>query len=395
MEVTAGYKYSEIGLIPDEWDAVELPRLIWFQEGPGLRKWQFKSSGLKVINVTNLQENGYLDLSKTDRHISWQEVESIYKHFLIDEGDIVIASSGNSYCKVAIVRFGDLPLLMNTSVIRFKAKDDLNKKYMHIFLKSSLFKDQIDLMITGGAQPNFGPYHLKKCVIPVPPTKAEQEAIAEALSDADAYIKSLEKLIAKKRLIKQGAMQELLTGKRRLPGFSGAWSNNSLSSLCQLKSGVGITSKDINPNEGFPCYGGNGLRGFAETYTHEGTYALIGRVGALCGNIQLAEGRFFASEHTLVVYVAHGIDVGWISLVLREMNLNQYAESSAQPVLTATKLGRLNVNYPSNPEEQHAIYKVIKSFDDEFVTLSYQLGKAKMIKQGMMQELLTGRIRLV
>ena len=197
-----------------EWEEKELPNICWFQEGPGLRQWQFTNRGIKVINVTNL-ERGYLNLSRTDRFISLEEFNKMYQHFEIDEGDIVVASSGNSYCKTAVVRKQDLPLLMNTSVIRFKPIEGIIYPYLLIFLKSKLFKDQIDLLITGGAQPNFGPAHLKKIKLTLP-KKKEQEAIATILSDMDAEIEALQKKKLKYQRIKQGMMQELLTGKTRL-----------------------------------------------------------------------------------------------------------------------------------------------------------------------------------
>jgi type I restriction enzyme S subunit len=211
-----GYKPSELGEIPEDWDVLRLPKVIWYQEGPGLRNWQFKKKGLKVINVTNLQENGWLDLDRTDRHISWDEFEKTYKHFLCDEGDLVIASSGNSYCKYSVVRGCDLPLLMNTSVIRFKPINDFSKIFMNVYLKSQYFKDQIDLLITGGAQPNFGPAHLDRIQILTPLQAEEQTAIATILSDMDTEIQALQQRLAKTRHIKQGMMQELLTGKTRL-----------------------------------------------------------------------------------------------------------------------------------------------------------------------------------
>ncbi|MBK9525252.1 MAG: restriction endonuclease subunit S [Bacteroidetes bacterium] len=111
---------------------------------------------MKVINVTNL-ENGILKLERI-RYISIEEYNKMYKHFTIEEKDIVVASSGNSYGKVAVVQKRDLPLVMNTSVIRFKALPLIDYNYLLIFLKSNLFKDQIDLLITGGAQPNFGQF---------------------------------------------------------------------------------------------------------------------------------------------------------------------------------------------------------------------------------------------
>lgn len=199
----------------EDWIKYDFNKVVWFQEGPGLRNWQFTKDGIKVINVTNL-ENGYLNLAKTSRHISWNEFEKMYKHFEIDEGDIVVASSGNSYGKVSVVRKQDLPLVMNTSVIRFKPSDKIGYQYLLVFLKSFLFKNQIDLLITGGAQPNFGPAHLNKIKIYSPKSLSEQERIATILSDMDAELEALEQQLGKAQQIKQGMMQELLTGRVRL-----------------------------------------------------------------------------------------------------------------------------------------------------------------------------------
>ncbi|MCW5924498.1 MAG: restriction endonuclease subunit S [Saprospiraceae bacterium] len=199
----------------DDWISEPLLNLCWFQEGPGLRNWQFTKFGIKVINVTNL-ENGFLNLDRTDRYISLEEFNRMYKHFEIDEDDIVVASSGNSYGKVAVVRKRDLPLLMNTSVIRFKPLKNLDYNFLHEFLKSKYFKEQIDLLITGGAQPNFGPAHLKKIIVKLPKTKTEQNAIAQILSDMDNEIQELEMQLEKYKMMKQGMMQVLLTGKIRL-----------------------------------------------------------------------------------------------------------------------------------------------------------------------------------
>ena len=198
-----------------EWVEQHLNDLCWYQEGPGLRKWQFTDKGIKVINITNLVD-GYLNLEKTTRHISWDEFNKMYQHFEIDEGDILVASSGNSYCKTSVVRKHDLPLVMNTSVIRFKPNNKMDYNLLLIFLKSNLFKDQIDLLITGGAQPNFGPAHLKKIKLILPPSIKEQSAIAKILSDIDLEIEQLESKKTKYQSIKQGMMQELLTGKTRL-----------------------------------------------------------------------------------------------------------------------------------------------------------------------------------
>ncbi|MFC1486934.1 restriction endonuclease subunit S [Thermoproteota archaeon] len=199
----------------EEWVERNFSELCWFQEGPGLRNWQFRNEGIKVINVTNL-ENGLLNLENTDRHISLEEFHSMYRHFEIDKGDIVVASSGNSYGKVAIVRNEDLPLMMNTSVIRFKPLKGLVYEFLFQFLKSRKFKTQIDLLITGGAQPNFGPAHLKKIKILVPPSEKEQRAVGRLLSDMDSEIEVIEQKSEKYRQLKIGLIQQLLMGRTRL-----------------------------------------------------------------------------------------------------------------------------------------------------------------------------------
>jgi type I restriction enzyme S subunit len=198
-----------------EWEVKKLGEICWYQEGPGLRNWQFTKTGIKVINVTNL-ENGYLNLYRTTRYISLTEFHKMYEHFEIDEGDIVVASSGNSYGKIAVVRKRDLPLVMNTSVIRFKPLKGLDYKFLLLFLSSNLFKDQIDLLITGGAQPNFGPVHIRKVDVYLPRSVEEQAKVAEVISDINMEIEALEEKLSKYRQIKQGMMQELLTGKTRL-----------------------------------------------------------------------------------------------------------------------------------------------------------------------------------
>ncbi|WP_074787932.1 restriction endonuclease subunit S [Roseovarius tolerans] len=388
-----GYKQTEVGVIPEDWEARPLPEMAWFQEGPGLRNWQFTRSGMKVINVTNL-ENGFLNLDRTERHISLEEFSKMYMHFAVDDTDIVMASSGNSYGKSSIVRARDLPLVMNTSVIRFKPLKSCDYAYLWILLNSDLFKEQIDLMITGGAQPNFGPYHLRRIEVPAPPLP-EQRAIAGALSDADGLIAALEGVIAKKRDLKQAAMQQLLTGKTRLPGFSGDWEVKRLGELCSMKSGEGITAKGIDDHSPFPCYGGNGLRGYVGRYTHEGTYCLIGRVGALCGNLLEVTGRFFASEHAIVVEAFDSTDVSWLTRAMGTLSLNRRAESSAQPVLTVSKLLLLEIPAPPSKAEQAAIAEVLSDMDADLAALEARAAKARAVKQGMMQQLLTGKVRLV
>lgn len=391
--IPPGYKQTEVGVIPEDWEVSLLPDIIWFQEGPGLRKWQFRSGGLKVINVTNLQEEGYLDLNNTERHISWEEFDRTYKHFLIDDGDIVMASSGNSYCKTAIVRECDLPLLMNTSVIRFKAKESITRSFMLIYLKSKYFKNQIDLMITGGAQPNFGPAHLRKVIIPLPPSLAEQQAIAEALSDADALIESLEQLITKKRHIKQGAMQELLTGKKRLTGFGGEWEVKRLGDVSPLQRGFDLPTPKIRQGN-YPVVYSNGVLNHHFLFMVKGPGVVTGRSGTI-GNVHFIEDDFWPHNTSLWVTSFEGNSPKFIFYLLTNLGLERFGTGSGVPTLNRNDVHAYGVRIPPTAEEQIAIAAILSDMDAEIAALETKLAKARQIKQGMMRELLTGRIRLV
>ena len=189
------------------WKIEELPNLVFFQEGPGVRNNQYTDSGVKLLNVANLKDgNVYLD--NTDRYISEEEAYGKYSHFLVDEGDLIIASSGIKVeyfdKKMGFAKKEHLPLCMNTSTIRFKTLDDniLNIEYFAYFLKTNYFKKQISRLITGSAQLNFGPSHLKQIKVILPPRDV-QKKIVEVLDKAQELIdKRKEQIEALDELVK-------------------------------------------------------------------------------------------------------------------------------------------------------------------------------------------------
>lgn len=161
-----------------------IDKYVWYQEGPGVRKQQYTTNGIKLLNVANLVD-GKIDLSTSHRYISKDEATTKYKHFLVDEGDLIIASSGIQVDyfdrKMGFAQKQHLPLCMNTSTIRFKVLDSeiTNIKYFMWFLKSNIFKNQLRKLITGSAQLNFGPSHLKKIKINMPSLKEQQDIVKE------------------------------------------------------------------------------------------------------------------------------------------------------------------------------------------------------------------------
>ena len=161
---------------------VKMSDVLFFQEGPGVRNTQYTTSGVKLLNVANLVD-GKVDLSTSTRYISEDEAYGKYKHFLCDAGDFVVASSGIKVeyidKKMGFIEEAMLPLCMNTSTIRFKVinGDKLRIKYFMYYLKSQHFKEQLAKEITGSAQLNYGPSHLKKMILPLIDVSAQDEII--------------------------------------------------------------------------------------------------------------------------------------------------------------------------------------------------------------------------
>lgn len=387
------FKQTALGSLPVDWDVVPLNEICWFQEGPGLRKWQFTSRGMKVINVTNLTGE-ILDLDKTDRHISLSEFNDQYQHFAVDANDIVMASSGNSYGKIALVRECDLPLMMNTSVIRFKPKERTCFSYAWTFLRSDFFKSQIDLMITGGAQPNFGPYHLNKVLVQLPPL-SEQMSISDALTDQDKIIGSLDQLIAKKRNIQQATMQQLLTGKRRLPGFSGGWEEASLGEISYISKGEQLSQRGDAAGLIPHFNGGVSASSYTDTAnTPEDTIA-ISEGGNSCGFVQFITTPFWCGGHCYAVR-PRGIENLFLYFALKgkQDRIMGLRVGSGLPNIQKSALNSFKIALPSCRYEQTAIATILADMDSELAALEARRDKAHQLRQGMMQELLTGRIRL-
>lgn len=154
---------------------VKLEDYVFYQEGPGLRTYQWTESGMKVITIGMITKSGTIDYYYTEKYISLDEFNSKYSHFAVEENDVVITTSGVSYGKIAQVKKEHLPMMMNTSVIRFHTKThELDQGYLYSYLRSSHYKSQMDSYALGSAQPNFGPSHIKYIDMILPPIELQK-----------------------------------------------------------------------------------------------------------------------------------------------------------------------------------------------------------------------------
>lgn len=196
--------------------------LLWFREGPGVRNTQYTDSGVKLLNVANLVD-GRVDLSTSSRYISAREAYGRYSHFLVDAGDLIVASSGIQVAyfekKMGFVSAEQLPLCMNTGTIRFKTLDPgkLNIRYFMYYLKSDTFKAQLARQITGAAQLNFGPSHLKRMTVPVCGME-QQERIVTTLDKVYDLQTQLERELELLDTLARSRFAELFGEPERNPG---------------------------------------------------------------------------------------------------------------------------------------------------------------------------------
>ena len=183
-----------------------------------------------------------------------------------------------------------------------------------------------------------------------------------------------------------------LVPKLRFPEFKGTdgWKPSVLADACDMQAGKFVSASNIAERDQaglFPCYGGNGLRGYTTTHTHDGTYPLIGRQGALCGNVRLVSGHFHATEHAVVATPKKAIHVGWLHYSLDLLNLNRFATGQAQPGLSVDVLENVALAIPLLEPEQQKIAECLSSVDELMAAQARKLDALKTHKKGLMQQL--------
>jgi type I restriction enzyme, S subunit len=391
------------------WSEEILSKKIDLIHGHQFRDNDFVEDGFPVIKIGQLNQNGEIDLSNCS-FVDRNNLE-IFRDYRIYKGDILMALTGATLGKTVRVSIDLGVIFQNYRVGKFQPVDDtISKEFLYFLLTSDEIQREMLLKINSAAQGNIGKSDFEKIKIKYP-SLPEQQRIAKILSTCDAVIEKTQTAIAKYKAIKQGMLHDLFTrgidittGKLR-PRFEDApelykesklgmipkeWEEKQLDEICSMKSGEGITAQSIFELGDYRVYGGNGLRGYTSSFTHDGEFTLIGRQGALCGNITRVSGKFYASEHAVVVTVQNEIAVDWLSQKLNTMNLNQYSEASAQPGLSVNKILRLSISVPPY-DEQKKMAERLNTIDAKLQIEQTYLQKLQQIKKGLMEDLLSGK----
>lgn len=411
-QVKAGYKQTGVGVIPVEWavstitESSEMTTVGFV----GSMSHLFTQSGVPVLRGQDVLPN-MLDASNTkfisnDTHQLW--IKSALKG-----GDVVIVRVGASAGTSCVIPDNLGEANAASIVVIRPAKKRMDANFLSEIINSDFGKRQVESLLVGGAQPVINTATVAAFEFPLPPV-AEQRAIAAALSDMATLIRGLDQLITKKRDIKQAAMQQLLTGQQRLPGFSGEWKVRRLDDIAEIdpESLTGSTPPDYEFNYiSLENVDTGRLQGYAEIKFFDAPSRarrklrvndiLVSTVRPnLMSHLLFREpgNNWVCSTGFSVIRCSNEItspDFIYFHLFGSTINsqIDKIITGSNYPAINSANVRALEIKMPSYCE-QIAIATILSDMDSELSTLECRRDKAHQLKQGMMQELLTGRIRL-
>jgi type I restriction enzyme, S subunit len=389
--VRAGYKQTEVGVIPEDWEVTSLGQLSEFITS-GSRGWAsyYSQRGALFVRSQNVRD-GQLDF--TDRQFVNPPQGSEGNRSRLNRGDLLITITGNSVGNIALVEqeLGEAYISQHVGLVRFS--DPSRGSYICRFLApGSVGNEQIFASQSGQSKPGLSLKNLQEFLValPLPP---EQHSIAATLTDVDALLAKLDALIDKKRDLKVAAMQQLLTGQTRLPGFSEVWEVKRLGDVSPLQRGFDLLTSRLCPGS-YPVVYSNGVSSYHDEFMVKGPGVVTGRSGTI-GNVHFVEGDFWPHNTSLWVTSFKGNSPKFIFYLLTSLGLNRFGTGSGVPTLNRNDVHAHSVFIPPTAQEQTAIAVVLSDMDTELTALEARRDKTRAIKQGMMQELLTGRIRLV
>ena len=392
--MTPAFKQTEIGATPEDWALTTLGTLLSFTNGLNADKTAY-GKGMPFINVMEPITRSHIYGPEIPGRVQIPSEAALA--YLVKPGDIVFnrTSETDSELGLAAVYLGDERVVFGGFVIRGRPiTDALDPKYSGYALRTKTIRSQIISMGQGAIRANIGQQNLQRVLVVVPP-KCEQRAIAQALGDVDALIAVLDRLIAKKRDIKQATMQQLLTGKTRLPGFSGKWEVKQLGDVVQIKKGQLITSSTLKQGDIPVIAGGKQPAYYHASANRFGRTITISASGASAGYVALYNYPIFASDcSTISESESYSLDFIYYQLLSMQQTIYKSQTGGAQPHIHAKDLTPLTALVPSMPE-QVAIAAVLSDMDAELFALEARRDKTRALKQGMMQELLTGKTRLI
>lgn len=407
MEVKSGYKQTEFGAIPSDWECTTVGEMITagIIEKPidgnhgniHPKSGDFVDWGIPFVMANNVQD-GQLDLVNCS-FIDKRQAETLQKGFSIT-GDVLLthkATIGNT----AIVDEISTPYIMLTPQVtyyRVRDKKRLNNHYLRYYFDTTGFQSVLRALAGGGTRAYLGITAQHQLPVVLPCSLLEQQVISATLSNVDELLNGLDRLIAKKRDLKQAAMQQLLTGKTRLPGFSGVWEVKRLGEIAQIKTG-NRNNQDKVADGQYPFYVRSDIVERINSYSNDCEAILVpgeGRIGEIFHYIN---GRFDVHQRVYAITeFSPYVSAKFIFLSMVKSFGSWALQNTVKATVDSLRLPTFQLfqlRLPPTHAEQMAIANILTDMDAELTALERRHEKTRALKQAMMQELLTGKTRLV
>jgi len=412
-EMKTGYKQTDIGVIPEDWDVASLGKLFEITSSKRVFQNEWRKSGVPFYRARELAVLGEKGRVDNDLFIDHDLYEKYKRSYGMPQvGDVLVTGVG-TLGKVYVVPDETAFYFKDGNIIWFKVKGKLNSYFLKQLYYTPLIEYQISEFSAGSTVGTYTITGAKKTLIPFPKPE-EQKQIAAALSNVDGLVESLEKLAVKKRDMKTAAMQQLLTGKKRLPGFDGEWNKRTLGELGDCIIGLTYSPSQINESGTLVLRSSNiqnGVLKFEDNVrviskipeklmvrqndilvcVRNGSRALIGKCVLINQNaIGMTFGAFmsvYRSEFGSFIFYQFQSDV-----IQEQINKNLGVTINQ---ITNKTMRSFEIDFPEDENERNAIVSILSDMDSEIDILEQRFAKARSLKTGMMQELLTGKTRLI
>lgn len=416
-EEVRNYKDSGLewlGMVPEHWESMKIKYLFSFGRGLNITKSDLVEDGIPVISYGQIHSKANTGVAVKEELLRFvpTDIASAHPENKVHIGDFIFAdtSEDKEGCgNCAYIDREGIYAGYHSLVLDGKGRD--NKYFAYLF-KSEPWRIQIRSKASGVKVFSITQSIMGESSIILPPL-TEQRTIASYLDQKvgqiDALISEKEKMVEDLKAYRSSLITETVTkgldkevemkdsGVEWIGKMPKDWKLLKLKRIVNLKSGTTLTSDRILDEGKYQVFGGNGPRGYIDDYTNEGNFVLIGRQGALCGNINYANGKFWATEHAIICYPLKDIDTIWLGETLRAMNLNQYSISAAQPGLAVERINELLIPTPSI-SEQKEISSYLKlriiQIESAISEQEHQLSDLKSYKSSLITEAVTGKIDL-
>lgn len=406
-KVKEGYKISELGEIPNEWDIVKLKEVLDLLKDGTHNPPKRTETGIPLLSAENIF-NGKVNYGLNEKYISLDDYYSMHKNYEIEHGDILMTIVG-TIGRVAIVQY-DEKFTVQRSVAILKNNKKINNKFLAQFLSSDICKKELDRKSNSTAQSGLYLGELAKINI-ILPTLKEQERIASILSTVEEQIDNVDELIQKNKELKKGLMQQLLTKgightkfkKTEIGEIPEEWEVNLLEDVFEILDSMRkpIKASDRENMKGnIPYYGASGIIDWVNDYIFDEDLILLGEDGENLNsrNSDLAfkiSGKSWINNHAHVFRINNKekYNIDFMVYYLESKDYSMYISGSAQPKITQAQCRKFLLPIPKKKEQDKIAYILLEN-DKKIEEYEIKKQKLEELKKGLMQQLLTGKIRV-